>query len=293
MAQFGFDVISDEEKSEAEEAMEKGGMTGLKKYMDKKLNAWRKVPLNIAITGDSGAGKSTFINSFRGLEASHPEAAEVGVTETTATVKKYPHPNHGNFVLSDLPGVGTVKFPRAEYLKKVGFDNFDFFLILGSNRFTENDLWLAKEVKKQGKQFYFIRTKIDQDIRNDKSDHPTDHNEIALLERVKTDCSKQLERGGLGTGNPVFIISGKLVNVTLWDFPKLQDTLIDNIPALKREALTLTLKCTSVGLIEKKVDALKKRISLVATASAVGWAVPIPGLSALVDLRLVISEVEE
>ncbi len=293
MAQFGFDVISDEEKSEAEEAMEKGGMTGLKKYMDKKLNAWRKVPLNIAITGDSGAGKSTFINSFRGLEASHSEAAEVGVTETTAVVKKYPHPNHENFVLSDLPGVGTVKFPRVQYLKKVGFEKFDFFLILGSNRFTENDLWLAKEVKQQHKKFYFIRTKIDQDIKNDKDDHPTRHNETTLLERVKTDCSKQLERGGLGTGNPVFLISGKLANVTLWDFPALQDMLIDNVPDLKREALTLTLQCTSIDMIEKKVDALKRRIWGVATLSAAGGAVPIPGASAVFDLVLVTAEVEE
>ncbi len=118
MADPGFDLISDEENRKALEAMEKDGMVSLKKYMDKKLIAWKRVPLNIAITGSTGAGKSTFVNSFRGLEASHPEASEVGVTETTDTVKEYPHPNHGNFVLSDLPGVGTVTFPRTEYLKK-------------------------------------------------------------------------------------------------------------------------------------------------------------------------------
>ncbi len=286
-------MVTEAHKKEAQEAMEKGGMTGLKKYMDKKLKAWIKVPLNIAITGASGTGKSTFINSFRGLEAHHPEAAKVGVTETTDTVKKYPHPCHENFVLSDLPGVGTVTFPREEYLKKVGFDQFDFFLIFGSNRFTKNDLWLAKEVKKQRKKFYFIRTKIDQDLKNDRDDHPADHNETALLGQMKDDCLKKLEHGGLGKGNPVFLISGKLVNVTRWDFPPLQKMLIENIPALKREALTLSLQCTSIDMIEKKVEALKKRIWFVATASAAGGAIPIPGFSAALDMGLIIGEVEE
>ncbi len=51
-------------------------------------------PVTIGITGESGCGKSTFINTMRGLDAEDPNAAEVGVTECTTEPTPYVHPNH-------------------------------------------------------------------------------------------------------------------------------------------------------------------------------------------------------
>ncbi len=225
MANLGSGVGLDTEP-EWQEAAKIKDIPGLQKHMNfkAKINAWKTAPLNIA--GNSGTGKSTFINTIRGLKSTHKDAAKVGVTETTDVVKQYRHPDHTNFILSDLPGVGTEKFPREKYLEIVEFAKFDFFLILCSTRFTEEDLWLAKEVKKQHKNFFFIRTKVDQDLKNEKDDNPDSGRQFAVLQSLTYDCLKQLDQGGLGSDNSVFLISGKLVNVTRWDFPALQDMLI-------------------------------------------------------------------
>lgn len=290
--------MSEAEVNEAQEVMHKAGISGLKEHLHSKLEAWKSIPLNIAVTGATGTGKSTFINTMRGLDPNVQGAAAVGVTETTSEVKTYPHAEYGNFVLSDLPGVGTPNFPRDEYLKKVGFEKFDFFLIICSSRFTENDLWLANQARKENKNFYFIRTKIDIDIRNDRDDHPypeekQEEKEMALLEKVSSNCLVHLEEGGLGTENPIFLISGKLRYIGRWDFPALQEKLLESIPALKREALTLSLQCNSKAIVNRKVEALKARIWMVATMSAAGGAIPVPGMSAVIDMMLVAHEIRE
>jgi uncharacterized protein (DUF697 family) len=51
-----------------------------------------------------------------------------------------------------------------------------------------------------------------------------------------------------------------------------------------------TLRCESKAIIELKVNELRKRIIWVALASAVGGAVPIPGVSFTLDLGLMVRE---
>ena len=42
------------------------GVKNIKQFLEKEMNAWKEVEVNIAVTGDSGAGKSSFINEIRG-----------------------------------------------------------------------------------------------------------------------------------------------------------------------------------------------------------------------------------
>ena len=51
----------------------------IQEYLDKQNNT----TLNIAITGESGSGKSTFINAFRGVDNKAEGAAPTGCVETT------------------------------------------------------------------------------------------------------------------------------------------------------------------------------------------------------------------
>lgn len=136
----------------------------IKEYLEKEKNT----PLNIAITGDSGAGKSTFVNAMRGIDNWDEGAAPTGCVETTMEVTPYPHPNYPNVTFWDLPGVGTISFPADKYLEHVGFEKFDFFIIISESRFTENDVKLAQEIQKMGKKFYYVRSKIDIDLNNAK-----------------------------------------------------------------------------------------------------------------------------
>ncbi|XP_010783500.1 interferon-inducible GTPase 1 [Notothenia coriiceps] len=133
-----------------------------------KINAYLKelddVHLNIAFTGESGSGKSTCVNAFRGLDNTDERAAPTGYKETTMEVHSYPHPNFPNVTLWDLPGIGTDNFPADKYLQHVGFERFDFFIIVSADRFRENDVMVAKAIRDMKKKFYFVRSKIDQDI---------------------------------------------------------------------------------------------------------------------------------
>lgn len=60
---------TDGEKSvqkEIEEFVNKNGLSRIKEFFKTKLEGWQEVEVNIAITGDSGVGKSSFINAVRG-----------------------------------------------------------------------------------------------------------------------------------------------------------------------------------------------------------------------------------
>ena len=91
-------------------------------------------PVNVAVVGISGVGKSSFINAVRGLSADDLGAAAVGVIETTTDVTAYAHPENPGVVLWDIPGVGTAQFPRADYLRLINVDRYDFFVIISATR---------------------------------------------------------------------------------------------------------------------------------------------------------------
>ena len=84
----------------------------------------------------------------------------MGVTETTLRPTAYRHPDNTNVMFWDLPGIGTPNFPKDNYLQSVGFEKYDFFLILSENRFLENDKYLAQQIRKSGKNFFFVKTKV-------------------------------------------------------------------------------------------------------------------------------------
>jgi GTPase Era involved in 16S rRNA processing len=157
------------------------------------LEGWKHEKLNIAVIGSSGQGKSTFINTMRRLRPTDPGAAEVGNTQTTITIKDYPDSKHPNLVYWDLPGCGTPAFPCHTYLEKVNFNMYHFFLIITSKRFTDDDLWLTNQVTAIKKGFYFIRTKIDEDIKNEQEDYP-ERQEKDILFRIKNECFKNLQQ---------------------------------------------------------------------------------------------------
>ena len=52
-----------------QEEVEKNGLrnpNSTAKFFKSKMDGWKEVQVDIAITGDSGAGKSSFINTIRG-----------------------------------------------------------------------------------------------------------------------------------------------------------------------------------------------------------------------------------
>ncbi|XP_029138012.2 interferon-inducible GTPase 5-like [Labrus bergylta] len=255
----------------------------IQEYLDKEQN----VPLNIAVTGESGSGKSTFVNAIRGIDNKDEKAAPTGCVETTMEVTPYLHPNYPNVIFWDLPGIGTNNYPAAEYLKKVEFKKFDFFIIISADRFKENDVKLAKEIQKMKKKFYFVRSKIDDNIRNEKISQ-REFNEERTLTQIRDNCIQGLQDQGLQSPQ-VFLVSS--FHLTLYDFPLLVETLKKELPELKKEAFLLAMPNISVDMIKEKKKAFQAKVKYFATLSAAVAAVPVPGLSMAVDIALLVSVV--
>lgn len=279
--------FTDDMDEDLREYMSEHGVSNIEFVLKKTLMEWRELPLNIAVTGNSGTGKSSFINAIRGLTGDDEGAAEVGVTETTSKPTPYAHPSNPHLKFWDLPGIGTLDFPKDEYLKRVEFRKYDCFLIFASERFRESDAWLARQIHHEGKKFYFVRAKIDLDIENDKKAHPKTTNTANVLRKVRNNCEDNLRRAGIS--NPdIFILSNHYPE--RWDFPALSTRLIDDLPIRKREAMIYSLRALTFDQVKQKRKTLESRKWKVAAVSGLGAAVPVPGLSVAVDVGLILYE---
>ena len=269
---------------DVEKHVKKHGVDGIEELFMANLKRWEDVEINFGITGDSGVGKSSFINAVRGLKDDDKDAAKTGVTETTTEAKGYRHPRNKNIVFWDLPGIGTPKRSELKkYCDEVGLKKYDTFLILSSVRFTENNRLLAEEAKSLEKSFFFVRTKIDENYRAESRKEKFD--EEKMLDKIKRDCSKNLKV----TDEEVFLISN--FDPDKWDFPRLIKAINDVLPLRQKESLMLSLTTFSKELVAKKAEILRGRILMVATTSGVGTVLPVPGVSAALDLGLITEEV--
>ncbi|XP_005173582.1 interferon-inducible GTPase 5-like [Danio rerio] len=239
------------------------------------------VTLHVAVTGSTGAGKSSFINAVRGLTSDDENAAPTGVTETTLVPMMYKHPTMPNVELWDLPGTGSPKFKAKKYLKEVKLETFDFFIIISSERFKENDIMLANAIKERKKLFYFLRSKIDNDIHAES--HRKDFDEQKVLSHIREDCHRNLK----DMDDPhVFLICS--FELHKYDFQTFVDTLEKQLPDHKRDALILSLPIYSSKILEEKIEIFMKQTWSAAVASGSVAVVPVPGLSMACDAAILL-----
>ncbi|TWW54703.1 T-cell-specific guanine nucleotide triphosphate-binding protein 1, partial [Takifugu flavidus] len=237
--------------TEIKEALQNNNQALAVDKIKKLLERAENTPLNIGITGESGSGKSSFVNAFRGVDHRDNQAAPTGVVETTTEVRAYPHPSYPNVTLWDLPGIGTTNFPADQYLNYVEFEKYDFFIIISDTRFRENDVKLAKEIQKMGKKFYFVRSKVDIDLQNaQRSQRNFDAEQTLAL--IRENCKEGLLKEGVQAPQ-VFLLSN--FELQRHDFHRLHATLERELPEHKRDALLFAMPNMSLEIIEKKKEA--------------------------------------
>lgn len=280
-----FEIISDEEVQEVRAAFADGDLCKATEKLNEYLKEIENAPLNIAITGESGSGKSTLVNAIRGMDDEEVDSARTGVVETTRKPTPYTHPQFPNVKVWDLPGIGTPDFEAASYLQSVEFSRYDFFIILSSERFKQNDIVLAKEIKAMDKKFYFVRSKIDSDLHASKVRRKRTYNEENILNEIRNYCIQSLKDGGI-TEPQVFLLS--CLELEKYDFLEMHNTLEKELPKHKRHIFLISLPNISLPVLEKKREALRKDIWKWSSLSCAVATVPIPGLSVACDVGILV-----
>ena len=124
--------------------------------------------LHFAVTGTAGSGKSSLINSLRGLLATDRGAAETGFIETTVEIGRYPYPDKASplsrIVWYDIPGAGTRTRPDCGYFNAQGLFIFDFIIVVIGDRFMERDLDILAGCEMYNIPSFVVRSKADSHI---------------------------------------------------------------------------------------------------------------------------------
>ncbi|NIG61810.1 interferon-inducible GTPase [Pontoporia blainvillei] len=183
----------------------------------------------------------------------------------------YQHPTYPSVTFWDLPGTGTPNSLPDPYLETVGDDDYDFFIIISSSRFGSNDALLAQKIKEKGKNFYFVRTMVDVELHSEEKSKPISFKKERVLQQIRDDYLAILSN--IGVSNPcVFLVSN--FHPDKFDFPRLQETLLQDLPAHKRYTFVLQLSNLSDAFIEVKRVILKEKIWLNALKSAALAIIP-------------------
>ena len=218
------------------------GLQGLENW----LTSFKKTEVNIAVTGQSGSGKSSFINRLRGLtpkEKDNPLYAKPGVTETTTKPQSYAFPENCLITLWDLPGAGTKHFPIKTYAEDMKFAKYDAFIILTKDRFFENDSLLSQMIKAQSKPFYFARTHTDAAMRAESEDMGEDFCPKKTEDDIKNNCKAELNDATteiflLSKKDPITVeIGEEKMEINFPDNERLKLRIINSIESIQRTAL--------------------------------------------------------
>ena len=227
---------------------------GLKSYTEEKLNAWNEAEVKIAVTGQSGTGKSSLINRLRGLtpeDRKKPYYAKTGAgKETTSERREYEFPSSPLIKIYDLPGCGTPAFPRNSYADEMEFDIYDAFVILTKDRFLEEDKAVATMIHTlaKPKPFFFCRSNMDETMKNAAKDELEDFDHEKLEKNIRDDCLENLEDRAeyahakhiylLARDDPLVVKAGEREDTVKFpDNMKLKEDLIGSLNDLQRSAI--------------------------------------------------------
>lgn len=134
--------------------------------------------------------------------------------------------------LWDLPGAGTPGCPQDGYAARMGLAHFDLVVIVTASRFTETELLLATELRRQGVPFCLVRNKVDLDTEAEL-ESLEDGAEEELRERVEKETLDRIRRSFfrgealevLDGATPVYCISSRLRLRGRFDFERLEEDM--------------------------------------------------------------------
>ena len=266
---------------------ENEGSNALTEYINEILDGWKEEQVKFAITGRAATGKSTFINKMRNLEVGADGFAEAGSGDTTLAPTLYIHPKNHQIAFYDLPGYSTITFKKEDYISEMQISDYDLVFIFFNNVLSEDEKWLVGELRKLGKPFCLVRSKIDLDIDSAKFDGK---DKEMVIPEIKEKIKRSLEANPeFKDTKAIFLISSRYPDLGEWS--DLLAYVEDNIDKIKARALLFSLESTTTQILERKHEMLKKRLVVVSALGAVVAAFPVPGVSEVINTAGLVDEV--
>ncbi|CAG2215921.1 unnamed protein product [Mytilus edulis] len=241
-----------------------GGIMSLAQSLSKYIESSKKVKVNVAVAGESGTGKSSFINAIRGLKHGDSSFAEVGFGDTTMEIKKYQHPKNKRIQLYDLPGYNTTKMTLQNLLKDLNLSDFDCCLLFFYPLPSPADKTFVQQLQTAGTKFCFVRTKLDEDFENGELDGMSKEEVLSKIKKkvdMSSDHFEELKKA------VKFYISSDEPSVG--EMNELISFIENQINPRKFEALLLSLPSLTEEVIQKKYQSLQKSAVLLAVRFAV------------------------
>ncbi|KAF3839480.1 hypothetical protein F7725_018197 [Dissostichus mawsoni] len=225
--------------------------------------------INLALIGDRGDEKASFINSLNGLSFGDDGAAPSATPVAPEEVACYPNPKHPDFRLWDLPPVpSTSPFEPEGYMNTVKFPRYNAVFITFTQTPQTNSVRLFLEAQSlQQQTVYFIL------FASEKC------TEKSLEEKRKT--SLEVLRSQVVTMLKVYVVRPSALEK--FDFPGLLQDMERDLPEIRAHAVLLALPTLTSSLVTQKKDAFKALVWAAASLSGGVSAIPVPFVASMVD----------
>lgn len=269
------DVINDKmfNNSSAKESSIEDVLNNIKAQVD----LWENTEVKIAVTGQSGSGKSSLINAIAGSKI-----APVGFVETTMEPKEYKTEN--GIILVDLPGCGTANFPFESYVDDMKLSEFDAIVLVTANRFYEADIKLFNYVTNELKKpIFLVRTKMDDAVRDGAEDNDLSRDEV--IEMVLNDM---IHNTNVSDISKIYLVSSKPKQITHFDTARLIKDISENLPNIKKGKFISESAAYSEEAIKAKRETITEVAKRYAYLSAANGLNPVLGVNVAFDVGLLV-----
>jgi len=267
----------------------------------KEMNEQERI--KIVFVGAVGSGRSTLINTLRGLKPICDDAAPCGINIVTEKAANCTFPTSSNIILRDMPGMNSGLYSLEEYCKIIEIDDVDLVLVLQDNVLLETDVQITEYLKTMNKPFLYVKTHIDFDVLNYLEDEEIDITRENLnSSSIYVDIVKKKIRHSLYTDisdnkmyetdfidKKHFIVSGKIKHIEQYDMVKLIKAIIEYLPIHKQNLLLLNIFSFNADIIKEKIKILEDRIKYYMSSYMSSNLISIPGLKSSIDLTLVLN----
>ncbi|XP_071376410.1 immunity-related GTPase family, q2 [Centroberyx affinis] len=225
--------------------------------------------INLAVVGDRGVEKATFINAIRGLGPEDEGAALSPSPTPPEGLAGYPNPKHPDFRLWDLPPVPTTSpFEPEGYMDRVKFLRYNAVFMVFTQSPHPNSAEVFLEARSlQRETVYFILLASEKD-----TDKNLEDKRKASLEILKSE----------GVAQPkVYLV--RPATLEKLDFPDLLEDMGRDLPEIRANSFLLALPTLTRTLVSQKRDAFKALVWAAASLSGGVSAIPVPLVASMVD----------